>query len=33
MMCTPDGHCRLELSRFLAPPALADHRNAHRPDA
>src|SRR5579884_3731114 len=28
MMRTPDGHSRLELSRFLAPPALADHRNA-----
>ncbi len=28
MMATPDGHSRLELSRFLAPPAVADHRNA-----
>ncbi len=28
MMRTPDGHSRLELSRFLAPPAVADHRNA-----
>ena len=28
MMVTPDGHSRLELSRFLTPPALADHRNA-----
>src|SRR5689334_7773267 len=28
MMRTPDGHSRLELSRFLAPPAIADHRNA-----
>ncbi len=28
MMCTPDGHSRLELSRFLVPPAVADHRNA-----
>src|SRR4051794_8098976 len=28
MMRTPDGHSRLELSRFLAPPAAADHRNA-----
>jgi len=27
MMRTPDGHNRLELSRFLAPPAVADHRN------
>jgi catechol 2,3-dioxygenase-like lactoylglutathione lyase family enzyme len=28
MMRTPDGHCRLELSRFLTPPPVADHRNA-----
>ena len=28
MMRTPDGHSRLELSRFLAPPVIADHRNA-----
>jgi len=28
MMRTPDGHGRLELSRFLTPPALADHRKA-----
>ena len=28
MMRTPDGHSRLELSRFLAPPIVADHRNA-----
>jgi len=28
MMRTPDGHGRLELSRFLAPPVIADHRNA-----
>src|SRR3954465_8447190 len=28
MMRTPDGHSRLELSRFLTPPAIADHRNA-----
>lgn len=28
MMRTPDGHSRLELSRFVRPPALADHRNA-----
>ena len=28
MMRTPDGHSRLELSRFLAPPVLADHRAA-----
>jgi hypothetical protein len=25
---TPDGHSRLELSRFLTPPVVADHRNA-----
>jgi catechol 2,3-dioxygenase-like lactoylglutathione lyase family enzyme len=28
MMRTPDGHGRLELSRFLEPPVVADHRNA-----
>src|SRR5919198_3082393 len=28
MMRTPDRHSRLELSRFLTPPAVADHRNA-----
>ena len=28
MMRTPDGHSRLELSRFLRPPVAADHRNA-----
>ena len=28
MMVTPDGHSRLELSRFLAPPVVADHRDA-----
>ena len=28
MMRTPDGHNRLELSRFLAPPVVADHRGA-----
>jgi len=28
MMVMPDGHGRLELSRFLAPPTIADHRNA-----
>ena len=28
MMVTPDGHSRIELSRFLAPPTVADHRNA-----
>jgi catechol 2,3-dioxygenase-like lactoylglutathione lyase family enzyme len=26
MMATPDGHSRLELSRFLEPPVAADHR-------
>jgi catechol 2,3-dioxygenase-like lactoylglutathione lyase family enzyme len=28
MLRTPDGHSRLELSRFLTPPAIADHRAA-----
>ena len=28
MMRTPDGHSRLELSRFLAPEVVADHRKA-----
>ena len=28
MMCTPDGHSRLELSRFIRPPVVADHRSA-----
>ena len=28
MMRTPDGHGRLELSRFLAPAVIADHRKA-----
>jgi catechol 2,3-dioxygenase-like lactoylglutathione lyase family enzyme len=28
MMRTPDGHSRLELSRFHTPPVVADHRNA-----
>jgi catechol 2,3-dioxygenase-like lactoylglutathione lyase family enzyme len=28
MMRTPDGHGRLELSRFLKPPTIADHRTA-----
>ena len=28
MLVTPDGHSRLELSRFLAPPVVADHRTA-----
>lgn len=28
MMVTPDGHSRLELSKFIAPPTIADHRTA-----
>ncbi|ALN57332.1 glyoxalase [Lysobacter enzymogenes] len=28
MMRTPDGHSRLELSRFIEPKVIADHRNA-----
>lgn len=28
MMVTPDGHSRLEISRFLTPPIVADHRKA-----
>src|SRR5690242_17173978 len=28
MLATPDGHSRLELSRFIAPPVVADHRTA-----
>jgi catechol 2,3-dioxygenase-like lactoylglutathione lyase family enzyme len=28
MLVTPDGHSRLELSRFIAPPVVADHRDA-----
>ena len=27
MMVTPDGHSRIELSRFLTPTVVADHRN------
>jgi catechol 2,3-dioxygenase-like lactoylglutathione lyase family enzyme len=27
MLVTPDGHSRLELSTFLSPPVVADHRN------
>ncbi|MCU4814770.1 VOC family protein [Bacillus cereus] len=27
MMVTPDGHSRIELSRFLTPPIVSDHRN------
>ena len=28
MMVTPDGHSRLEISRFLTPPIISDHRTA-----
>lgn len=28
MMVTPDGHSRLELSRFIRPEPISDHRNA-----
>ncbi len=28
MMVTPDGHSRLEISRFLDPPTISDHRNS-----
>jgi catechol 2,3-dioxygenase-like lactoylglutathione lyase family enzyme len=28
MMVTPDGHSRLELSKFITPPVISDHRNA-----
>ena len=28
MMVTPDGHSRLEISRFITPAVVADHRNA-----
>ena len=28
MMVTPDGHSRLEISKFITPPVIADHRNA-----
>lgn len=28
MLVTPDGHSRLELSRFISPPVVADHRKA-----
>src|SRR5690242_1155903 len=28
MMVTPDGHSRLELSRFLTPAVISDHRSA-----
>ncbi len=28
MMVTPDGHSRIELSRFLTPATISDHRTA-----
>ena len=28
MMVTPDGHSRIELSKFITPPIIADHRTA-----
>jgi catechol 2,3-dioxygenase-like lactoylglutathione lyase family enzyme len=28
MMRTPDGHSRIELSRFITPSTIADHRDA-----
>lgn len=28
MMVTPDGHSRIEFSRFLSPSIIADHREA-----
>src|SRR5947209_4387932 len=28
MLRTPDGHSRLEISRFITPPTVADHRSA-----
>lgn len=28
MMVTPDGHSRLELSRFITPSTISDHRTA-----
>jgi len=28
MMVTPDGHSRIELSRFIRPAVISDHRNA-----
>jgi len=28
MMVIPDGHSRLEISRFLTPPVISDHRTA-----
>lgn len=28
MLVTPDGHSRIELSKFITPPVLSDHRTA-----
>src|SRR6476620_7818975 len=28
MMVTPDGHSRIELSKFITPPTISDHRTA-----
>lgn len=28
MMVSPDGHSRLEISKFLTPPTISDHRRA-----
>lgn len=28
MLVTPDGHSRIELSQFLTPPTISDHRTA-----
>lgn len=28
MMVTPDGHSRLEISKFINPTTISDHRNA-----
>ncbi|MBN8586481.1 MAG: VOC family protein [Ignavibacteria bacterium] len=28
MLVTPDGHSRIELSNFITPPVVSDHRNA-----
>lgn len=28
MMVTPDGHSRIELSKFISPEIISDHRNA-----
>ena len=32
MLVTPDGHSRLELSRFLTPPIVADHEIPEEPE-